>query len=71
MTHWVSNEVALIVHGRSGVVGQGDEQFNELSEAYLGAWWHELRRQRNGAFLRVEPDALYTWARDPSAFATE
>ncbi len=68
MTHWVSNEVALITHGRAVVIGHSDAEFDELSEAYVRDWWQELRRRRNGAFLRVEPDALYTWARDPSAF---
>jgi len=68
MTHWVSNEVALIAHGRATVISRGDAGFDELSEAYVRDWWQELRRRRNGAFLRVEPDALYTWARDPSAF---
>lgn len=68
MTHWVSNEVALIAHGRAAIIGHGDADFDELSNAYLREWWQELRRQQNGAFLRVEPDALYTWARDSSAF---
>jgi uncharacterized pyridoxamine 5'-phosphate oxidase family protein len=68
LTHWVSDVVAIIGHGRAVLVPPDSTEFDRLATAYPGQWWHDLRRAGHGAFLLIDLAALYTWARDPGAF---
>jgi len=68
LTHWVSNFVAIIVHGHAALVSRDGPEFATLVAVLSEKWWQDLHRDRHGAFLRVEPDVIYTWAHEPSSF---
>jgi general stress protein 26 len=68
LTHWVSNFVAIIVHGHATLVPRDGPEFATLVAVLSEKWWQDLNRDRHGAFLRVEPDVIYTWAHEPSSF---
>jgi hypothetical protein len=60
--------VAIIVHGHATLVSGDGPEFATLVAIFSEKWWHDLHRDRHGAFLRVEPDVIYTWAHEPSSF---
>ncbi|MCA9880397.1 MAG: pyridoxamine 5'-phosphate oxidase family protein [Thermomicrobiales bacterium] len=68
LTHFVPNEVAIIVHGAATVIEADEPDFAPLDACYTADWWRSVRAEGNGAFLRIVPHACYTWARDPAAF---
>ena len=69
LTHWVNNFVAIIVHGHAILVSPNGPDFASLVALVSEKWWQDLHRERNGVFLRIEPDVMYGWAREPSSFA--
>jgi hypothetical protein len=68
LTHWISMVVAIIAHGHATLAAVDGDEFATLATLYRGQWWQDLHRAGNGAFLRIEVDALYTWARDHDVF---
>jgi len=67
LTHWVSGAVAIIAHGSAILVANDGGEFGMLASLYRGQWWQDLHGSGEGAFLRIELAALYTWARDLAA----
>jgi hypothetical protein len=46
----------------------GDGKSFALAEIVHAKWWRDLDHTRNGAFLTIEADVVYSWAHDPSSF---
>jgi general stress protein 26 len=69
LTHWVNNVVAIIVHGHATRVPPDGPEFSSLGALAAQKWWQDLHREQNAALLRIEPDLIYSWAREPSSFA--
>jgi len=68
LTHFVPNEVAIIVHGTAMIVDAEHPDFTTLAALYQASWWEPIREQGNSVFLRIEAHAFYAWAEEPSAF---
>ena len=66
-THWVSDRVAVIVHGRARVVSTAEAEFADVDVTYEAGWWSPLRAAGSGVYIRIDPDRIFTWAADPSA----
>jgi len=68
LTHWVDDLVAIIIHGKGALIHRESADYPALAEIVRATWWRDLHHARNGAFLRIEADVLYSWAHDPSSF---
>jgi nitroimidazol reductase NimA-like FMN-containing flavoprotein (pyridoxamine 5'-phosphate oxidase superfamily) len=69
LTHFVLSSIAVIVHGRAAVLQATDPDFAALEALHDGGdWWRKLRGTDSGVYLRVDPERVYSWAADPSAF---
>ncbi len=64
LTLYEGNELAIVAHGRAGILGQDHPDFPALEEAFGGSVldWGE------GVYLRVEAGRLFTFARRPELF---
>jgi hypothetical protein len=70
LSHFVPNEVAIIVHGTATVIAPDHPDFATLDELYQADWWQPIREQGNGVFFRIEAHVFYAWAQEPSAFSS-
>ena len=71
LTHFVLNQVAVIVHGRAEILTAEHPQFADLAEDETllpEKWWRALHAEGRGALIRLEADRMYAWAKDPSRF---
>lgn len=70
LTHWISQRIAVIAHGRAQVIEVADPDFGAIDATWDGGeWWSRLRNDGAGVFLRIKPAHIYTWASDPASFA--
>ncbi len=65
LTHFVGNDLALIVHGHAAVVLPDHPDFAALEELQQASSGSSVRDWGEGAYLRVDAQAIYTFARDP------
>jgi general stress protein 26 len=69
LTHFEPNVIAVIVHGRAEIVSPGAAEFEELEIPEQERWWHALRANGQGVCLRIEPERMFAWAKDPGQFS--
>jgi len=69
LTHFELNVIAVIVHGRAEIISPGAPEFEELEIPEREKWWHALRAKGQGVLLRIEPERMFAWAKDPSQFS--
>jgi hypothetical protein len=65
VTYYEGRATAVIVHGRATAVGPGEELFDEIEEIRLAEGGESLLKwSGDPIFLRVEPDLIYTYAKE-------
>lgn len=64
-THFVLNDVAVIVHGSATVLASTDSEAAILDARYDDVWWNGLKATGAAVWLRIEPHRIYTWAARP------
>jgi len=68
LTHFVGNDLAIIVHGHATVISQDHPDFAALEELQRASAGLSVRDWGEGAYLRVDAQAIYTFARDPAQY---
>ena len=61
-------DFAVIVHGNSVVLGEGEPEFTALVDIQRDGQGETVRDWGDGAFIRVDATAIYTYARFPERF---
>jgi uncharacterized pyridoxamine 5'-phosphate oxidase family protein len=69
LTHFVGDDLAIIVHGRATVVSRDDAEFGALEELQRASSGVSVREWGEGVYLRVEAEVIYTFARNPAVYA--
>jgi hypothetical protein len=69
LTHYVDVDVAIIAHGVAEIVGPEHPAFAPLNAHYQAEWFQQLCARGEGVYLRLDARTLYTYVRDPVAFA--
>jgi hypothetical protein len=65
VTYHEGRSLAVIVHGQAGTVVPGEDPFEEIEEIRLAAGGESLLEwSGDPIFLRVEPDVIYTYAKE-------
>ena len=62
-------DLAIIAHGKAGVLRPGDPVFSALEEVFLESAGRSVLQWGEGVYLRVEAERLYTFARHPGRFS--
>lgn len=66
VTYYEGVDLAVIVHGRAGFVGQDDADFGTLSDLQLETSEETVRQWgADPLYIRVEPDVIYTFTSKP------
>ena len=69
LSHFVGDEIAITVHGRAVLLGQGHPEAAALEPIYVDLYGSSPFGWAEGVTLiRVEPDAMYAYAPEPSRF---
>jgi hypothetical protein len=68
LTHFVENDLAIIVHGRAAILTPGNPAFAVLEDLHRSFAGQSVRDWGEGVFLRVDADAIYTYAREPDLY---
>ncbi len=69
LTYFEGNDLAVIAHGRVAIVDAADPAFDELDALQVAAGMESPRGwSGDGVYLRLEPAALFTFARDPTRY---
>jgi hypothetical protein len=61
-------DFAVIVHGDAVVLGEGSPDFEALIEIQRSGQGETVRDWGEGAFIRIDASAIYTFARHPDRF---
>ncbi|WP_158888221.1 pyridoxamine 5'-phosphate oxidase family protein [Amycolatopsis anabasis] len=69
LTHWVVDDIAIIVHGTASALDIDHADSGELDRLYPARWWTEVRARGGGVFLRVTADRMFAWAQDPAKYS--
>jgi hypothetical protein len=67
-THFVLDDIAVIVHGRATVLASTDPNVAILNAKYDDQWWSGLKATGAAVWLRIEPQRIYTWAARPAEY---
>jgi pyridoxamine 5'-phosphate oxidase-like protein len=71
LTYFEGNDLALIAHGEVTIVPTGDGAFAELDALQVASGKESVRGwSGDGVYLRLEPERLFTYARDPTRYGT-
>lgn len=68
LTYYRDSGFALILHGRATVIAPDDPLFATLDELYQAGGGASVLTWGKGVYLRIEPDVLYTYARELDAY---
>lgn len=71
LTLFESIGLAIIVHGQGVVLGQDHPDFATLVELQVQHSGESVNNWGTGAFVRVDADVMFTYARDPGTFPHE
>ena len=72
LTHFVGDDVAVIVHGSATLMEKGHPEVGPIDELATGIYGSSPFSWGEGiTFVRVEPEVVFTYARDPGAFPEE
>ncbi len=61
-------DFAIIVHGRAAVLGEDAAEFDALIEIQRSGQGETVRDWGDGAFIRIDADTIFTYARYPERF---
>jgi hypothetical protein len=71
LTYFEGNDLAVVAHGHVAIVAAEDRAFDELDALQVGAGRESVRGwSGDGVYLRLEPASLFTYARDPTRYAS-
>ena len=68
LTHFVENDLAIIVHGRAAILTPNNPAFAVLEELHRSFAGQSVREWGEAVFLRVDADTIYTYAREPDLY---
>jgi hypothetical protein len=68
MTLFEGIDFAVIVHGNAVVLGEGEPEFETLIDIQRNGQGETVRDWGDGAFIRIDASAIYTYARYPERF---
>ncbi len=68
LTHYTGNELAVIVHGSAAIIPPGEPEFDALEALHREVVGVSVREWGEGVYLRVDPDVVYTYAREPEQY---
>jgi Pyridoxamine 5'-phosphate oxidase len=68
LTHFIGNDLAIIIHGHATVVLPDHPDFAALEELQRANAGLSVRDWGEGAYLRVDAQVIYTFARDPAQY---
>jgi hypothetical protein len=68
LTYYEGIDLAVIIHGTASVLGVEHPDFSTLENIHRGEIGQSVRDWGEGAFLRVDADVFYTYARYPDRF---
>jgi hypothetical protein len=68
LTFYQGIDLAVIVHGTASVLGVEHPDFTTLEDIQRGNGGQTVRDWGEGAFVRVDADVFYTYARYPDRF---
>ena len=69
LTHFEGDELAVIVHGTAVLLGEGHPEVGPIEELWTEIYGSSPFDLGEGVtMIRVEPEAVYTFAQDPSRF---
>lgn len=66
LTYFAGNDVAIIAHGTADVIDADHSDFAALEALHRALAGTSVRAWGEGVFLRVTPEVLYTYAREPA-----
>jgi hypothetical protein len=67
LTHFEADDLAIIVHGRAALIEFADPDFRPVEDEFLAVYGGTPSTEEEGSvYVRVDPTAVYTFARDPS-----
>ncbi len=70
LTYYQGVDIAVIVHGRAAFIEPSDEDFAELYELQQETSGQNVRGWgENPLYIRVDPDVIHSFARDPASIA--
>jgi hypothetical protein len=68
LTHYQGNDLAIIVHGRAELLTGDDPAFDTLETLHRSLLGDSVNDWGEGAFIRVDADRIFTFARYPEQF---
>ena|SRR5712691_7765808 len=68
LTHFVGNDLAIIVHGYATVLLPDHPDFETLEELLRASSGQSVREWGEGAYLRIEAEMFFTFARNPAQY---
>ena len=68
LTYYRDAGLAVILHGRASVIAPDNPDFATLDNLYQASGGSSVLTWGEGIYLRVEPDVIYTYAREPGAY---
>lgn len=71
LTHYQGNDLAIIAHGEAVLLTGADSLFSTLESLHSSLISQSVNDWGEGAFLRIVPDRIFTYARYPDQFPEE
>lgn len=68
LTLFDGTDFAVIVHGQAVVLGEDTADFEALIEIQRSGQGETVRDWGDGAFIRIDAEMIYTYAREPERF---
>ena len=69
LTHYVGDEVAIVVHGRATIIGREQPEAGWIDEVWAGIYGGSaFDLAPDVVFARVEPAMMLAYAPEPAAF---
>ncbi|HZR43317.1 MAG TPA: pyridoxamine 5'-phosphate oxidase family protein [Ktedonobacteraceae bacterium] len=68
LTHFVDNDLAIIVHGTATILLSDHPDFATIEELQRAANSQSVRDWGEGAYIQVNATMIYTFARNPDQF---
>ncbi|GCE08460.1 pyridoxamine 5'-phosphate oxidase family protein [Dictyobacter aurantiacus] len=71
LTHFAENSLAIIVHGHARILIPTHPEFAVIEQIQRAIQQGSPREWGDGAYLRVEADVIYTYARYPERYSAD
>jgi hypothetical protein len=68
LTHFVGNDLAIIVHGQATTIAPDHPNFSALEELQRTISGQSVGDWGEGVYLQIEAAVIYTFARDPADY---